>query len=260
MKLTPNKASKYLLDPLSAPEPSAETGPGTHFNSTFQPATNDKKEPQTSVEEVKPYPSPPESTSPRRSRFPDFLDGQPGRASERQSSEIPTSSARTSSEGPTRRRRGTSLTERYDGDESHRPLDIIRRESRRANRSPHLRKERHHGVDVIDKMGDVDGAYHHEGPYDAVSLARNANSRGAPVAALAGSNAAALRATPHGNIIDSVEHHRPLDGVAQVPPGVPDRLTGQVLDYEEGTDMQRDTDRNYLKRWPGLVVCDTPCT
>ena len=251
------KASKYLLDPLNAPEPSAETGPGTHFDSTLAPTKDNKKQPQTTVEEVKPYPSPPHSTSPHTSRFPDFLDGpsgQNGGTSDRQSTEIPTSTARTSEDDPGRRRRGTSLTERYAGDDSHRPLDIIRKQSMRAHRSPHLRKDRHHGLDSIDKLGDVGDGFHHEGPYDVVSLARNAKSRGAPVSALTDTNGEALRATPQGNISDSVEHHRPLDGVAQIPPGVPDRLTGKVYDYREGPDMQRDEDRNHLNHWPGLVI------
>ena len=250
------QASKYLLDPLNAPSPSAETGPGTHFTSTFAPPKEEKKQPEATVKEIGAYPSPPRSTSPQRSAFPNLgeASNQPtGRYSDRQSTEIPTSSNRTSTDGPARRR-GSSLTERYEGDESHRPLDIIRRESRRANRSPHLRKDRHHGLDSIDKLGDVGDGFHHDGPYDPVSLARNLNPRGAPVAALKGSNREALKATPNDFISDSVKHHRPLDGVASIPPGIPDRLTGQAYDYKEGTDMQRDTDKNFLNRWPGVYV------
>ena len=248
------KASKYVLDPLSAPEPSDETGPGTHFESTFAPAKEEKKQPQATVEEVAAYPSPPDSASPHRTRFSDLVERQ-NTNNDRPSTEIPTSSKRTSLDG-TGRRRGSSLAERYEGDESHRPLDIIRRESKRAHRSPHLRKERHHGLDTIDKLDSVGDSFHHEGPYDAVSWARNSSSRGAPVAALAGSNAEALKATPQAFVHNSLKHHRPLDGFAQVPAGVPDRLTGQVLDYEEGTDMQRDDDKNHLNHWQGVVSTD----
>ncbi|KAK5278880.1 hypothetical protein LTR16_008182, partial [Cryomyces antarcticus] len=31
-------ASRYLIDPLTAPEPSAETGPGSHFNPVYPSA------------------------------------------------------------------------------------------------------------------------------------------------------------------------------------------------------------------------------
>ena len=75
------------------------------------------------------------------------------------------------------------------------------------------------------------------------------------MSALTDTNGEALRATPQGNVADSVQHHRPLDGVAQIPPGVPDRLTGKVYNYEEGPDMQQDTDRNRLNHWPGVVSC-----
>lgn len=51
-----------------------------------------------------------------------------------------------------------------------------------------------------------------------------------------------------------MERHQPLDGVAVVPPGQPDRL-GRTLNYEEGTDMMREgfnSEPGY-KRWPGKV-------
>ncbi|KAI4152508.1 MAG: hypothetical protein LQ340_002877 [Diploschistes diacapsis] len=254
-------ATKYLLDPLNAPSPSTETGPGTHFVAPKE----EKKQPEATVHEIGSHPSPPDSVGRHRSVLSE-LTGESsshyGRPSARQSSEIPTSSvraasARTSTEGGHERRRGSSLSERYNGDESHRPLDIIRRESKRAHRSPHLRKDRHHGLDIIDRLGEIGDGFHHEGPYDAVSLARNSKSRGAPVAALLDSNMEALKATPEASISDSLRHHRPIDGVAQIPPGVPDRLTGKVYEYEEGTDVQRDGEKNYLNHWPGLVVGGT---
>lgn len=60
----------------------------------------------------------------------------------------------------------------------------------------------------------------------------------------------ALKATPVERIKDSVERHRPLDGVATVPSGMPDQ-SGRVYDYEEGADIMIE-DGNY-KRWPGVV-------
>ena len=163
---------------------------------------------------------------------------------------MPTSSNQDSTDGG--RSRGSSLGARYHGDESNRPLDIIRRESKKANRSPHLRKKNHIGVDHIDRL-DAAGpsAYHHPSPYDAASLARNQTPRDSPVRAVAGSNREALRATPHEKIVDSIKRHRPLDGVAMTPPGEV-APNGQILNYEEGTDMMRENGANY-KRWPGIV-------
>jgi hypothetical protein len=55
--------------------------------------------------------------------------------------------------------------------------------------------------------------------------------------------------------MDAVERHRPLEGVATVPPGMPDKF-GRVYDYEEGTDMQRDPlNGGDYKRIPGVVSC-----
>ena len=163
---------------------------------------------------------------------------------------MPTSSVRSSLEGT--RVRGSSLGTRFPGDESNRPLDIIRRESKKANRAPHLRKQQHIGVDQIDRLDSVGTSnYHHGSAYDAASLARNRNPRDSPIFALSSSNQEALRATPHDKIVDSLQRRRPLDGVAMTPPGVPGP-DGQVLDYEEGTDMMIENGGNY-KRWPGIV-------
>jgi len=97
----------------------------------------------------------------------------------------------------------------------------------------------------------VGGNYHHGGPYDAALLARNTSWESSPIAAVSASNEEALRATPRENIIDALERHRPLDGVANIPPGMPDRF-GRVLDYEEGADLQREAGGDY-RRWPGVV-------
>jgi len=50
-------------------------------------------------------------------------------------------------------RRGGSLRQRYPGDMSHRPLDIIKREHRAADHAPHLRvHRRQQGSDPIDLL------------------------------------------------------------------------------------------------------------
>jgi hypothetical protein len=119
------------------------------------------------------------------------------------------------------------------------------------------------GPDIIDRLDPAIGGvpYHHEGPYDAASLARNRDPKYAPVAALETTNAEALRATPQENVRDALEKHKPLDGVAIVPPGEPDRL-GRTYNYEEGTDMMREglNGEPGYKQWSGKVRCSKEYT
>lgn len=196
------------------------------------------------------YPSPPQSASPRKQHFSDHRaaafgsmnDSRPRRSSQ-------PSSARPQSERISGRSRGASLN--Y-GETS--PLDTIRKETKTAHRAHHLRKKNFQGADIIDRL-DKTGVsqYHHEGPYDAASLARNRDKKHSPVAAVQDSNEEALRATPRENIQDAVNRHRPLEGVATVPPGMADKF-GRVYNYEEGTDMQRDPlNKGDYKRVPGVV-------
>lgn len=125
-------------------------------------------------------------------------------------------------------------------------------EAKRAHRSPHLRKQHIPGPDTIDKLDVIN--YHHEGPYDAALLARNTSHKSSPVAAVRETNNEALRATPRENIMDSIDRHRPLDGVAAIPPGQTDRF-GREYKYEEGDNMMIHNGANY-KRWPGVVCVD----
>jgi hypothetical protein len=198
------------------------------------------------------YPSPPASASPRRAHFSDnhraeafgsMNDSRPRRSSN------PAPPAHKGS-----LTRGGSLRERYPGDKSHKPLETLRTDEKIAHRAPHLRKKNFQGADVIDRLDKAGfSQYHHEGPYDAASVARNKYVKYSPVAAVKNSNEEALRATPRENIIDAVERHRPLEGVANIPPGMPDRF-GRVLNYEEGADLQREPGGDY-RRWPGVVCC-----
>lgn len=106
--------------------------------------------------------------------------------------------------------------------------------------------------DVIDRLDTVgDYQFHHEGPYDPVYPERNQNSKKSPIEALRESNEQALRATPIDKILDCIERHRPLDGVAFFPPGHTDR-EGQMYDYEEGTNMVAEEYGNFV-RVPGFV-------
>jgi hypothetical protein len=152
--------------------------------------------------------------------------------------------------------RSGSLKQRYPGDMSHRPLDALRKDEKIAHRAPHLRKKNLQGADIIDRLDAAGFArYHHEGPYDAASIARNKHVKLAPIDAVRESNEEALRATPRENIVDAVTKHRPLEGVANTPPGIPDHF-GRVLDYEEGADLQREPGGDY-KRWPGQVCLES---
>lgn len=131
---------------------------------------------------------------------------------------------------------------------------MLKHDAKSANRAPHLRKKHTPGADSIDRLGGAAGAYHHEGPYDATLLARNTSFASSPLEAVAASNEEALRATPREMIKDSVDKHRPLDGVASVPPGMTDQY-GRTYEYQEGTDMMRqdNAEGGAYKRWGDVV-------
>ncbi|GAB7341585.1 hypothetical protein MBLNU457_7792t1 [Dothideomycetes sp. NU457] len=244
---TSKQAQSYLIDPLNAPEPSQETGPGSHFHAPpeeIAPAsTGDSTNPfrrasVTKSPEVKTHSRQTSRDfgasghSPRSAAFPSHRDeafGGMGGPSRRSIDSPP------AYDGSGRIRRGSSLRERYPGDDSANPLDIIRRDSRKAARSPHLNKRHLPGADSIDKLDPTINKvpYHHEGPYDAALLSRNRDSQTAPIAALAESNREALKAVAPENIKDSLDKHKPLDGFATVPPGESDKL-GHTYNYEEG--------------------------
>lgn len=282
-ELTACKAQAYLIDPINAPEPSAADGPGgSGFGSTFAPrpasiksnspsATSSRRPPRNeSLKQSTPTKNGVSSSvrSANRSppeKFPDyradaFSDYESTHWRAASNGTPPSYQEATGSSDRPSRRRGSSLKERYPGDKSGEPLNIIRRDSLKAHRSPHLRKKNFPGADSIDRLDPAIGgrSYHHEGPYDAALLSRNRDPRHAPVAAVEQTNREALKATPRENIKDAVERHRPLDGVAVVPPGEQDKF-GRTYNYEEGADLMREattTDAGY-KRWPGRVcTCD----
>jgi hypothetical protein len=270
---------------MNAPQPHEETGPGASFRSTYgkQPSsvTATESSPRTSLSSNNPFreSSSPITSSPTanksgvnssarpisREGFPKyraeaFGDYNPPRRSVSNAKPPPAydeaTAGASNGTGNRGRRRGSSLRERYPGDQSVNPLGIIRKESKKADRSPHLNKRHMQGPDVIDRLDPALGgrAYHHEGPYDAASFSRNQKyDNSSPVAALKTSNEEALKATPRENVKDALDRHKPLDGVAVVPPGVPDQF-GRTYNYEEGSDMMREgtSDAGY-KRWPGKV-------
>ena len=158
------------------------------------------------------YPTPPGSASPRTSDFRKEAFAAHADELPRRSNTVGSNARRGDVTG---RHRSVSLGERFPGDDSNRPLDILRRESKRAYRSPHLKKKHLPGADLIDRLDVGPGeSYHHEGPYDATLIARNTSWETSPLAAVRDSTEEALKATPRESVIDAVEGHRPLDGTA----------------------------------------------
>ncbi|KAF5020873.1 hypothetical protein F66182_7098 [Fusarium sp. NRRL 66182] len=146
-----------------------------------------------------------------------------------------------------------SLIQRYPGDMSHRPLDILKKEARAADRAPHLRRKQLPMTDTIDALDTIGGTYHHGGPYDATLASRNRNKMYSPVAAVESSNMEAIRATPREYLQDSLQRKMPLQGTAVIPPGGQD-FAGNTVDYEEGADLMREPDAvgGAYKRWDGM--------
>ena len=130
-------------------------------------------------------------------------------------------------------------------------LNSVKRDTLRAQRSPHLRKGAIPGPDKIDILGTVGfGTFHHGGPYDATLQSRNKRAYSSPVKATEQTNRMALQATPVEQVQDSLQKHRPLDGVASIPPGAMDS-SGRRYDYKE-TNMMIANGGDY-KRWADLV-------
>ncbi|OAA80944.1 Pal1 cell morphology [Akanthomyces lecanii RCEF 1005] len=143
-----------------------------------------------------------------------------------------------------------ALIQRFPGDMTHRPLDMIRRETRAADRR---HRKRFSEADTIDLLDNVGPTYHHDGPYDATLASRNMNKMYSPVEAVKDSNMAALRATPDEFIQDSLIHHRPLQGTGTIPSGGVD-ARGNRLSYEEGADLMREPDApgGAYRRYPDV--------
>lgn len=251
------QAQAYVNDPLTAPDPSDETGLNSHFRTVASTSatpvsphgeprrvsgTNPFRQEHGVAKEAtvsstdKTYPSPPPSASPRHSRG--------GSGSHR---------SEFLGQG-TRPRRSSSLRERFPGDPSVRPLEQLAKEKAVADKARRTTKKHAIKPDTIDSLDASGiGRYHHEGPFDATLLARNNSEYSSPVAAVAHGNEEALRATPHDRVVDSIQRHRPLDGVAAYPPGMTD-INGVTYDYNEGDNVMLDENAGGgpYKRWAGV--------
>ncbi|RMZ90465.1 hypothetical protein DV736_g2315, partial [Chaetothyriales sp. CBS 134916] len=289
-----NWAQEYLINPLTAPQPAEESGPGTSLllngaPYTVRPRSPPRRRPSNRLTKANPRKSisdsPPATDAKRSSsvsRLPSYSaavssasketkDSYPTKPTKAYPTPPPSAFPRSSSAAPTTRRsrqatyppssvsstqtrrRTGSLSERFPGDMSHRPLDTLRKEKYTADRSRHSTRKHHIRPDSIDSLDDAGpAAYHHGGPYDSTLFARN-NSANSPLDALADSNAEALKATPYEKIIDSVRGHRPLDGVATYAPGETDR-NGHTYEYEQGDNMMiaDGAGGGPYKRWPGI--------
>jgi len=215
--------------PLTSPDPNNETGPGIHscLTSSQQPSAPVSSAPKTSNPFRRKPVSPPANSNPFRSGY---STATPGPAHP-PTSDFHKKASAAYVNGPPRRshtvgsnvkrgdlptrHRSSSLGERFPGDDSNRPLEILRRESKRAYRSPHLKKKHLPGADLIDRLDVGPGhRYHHEGPYDAALIARNSSWETSPLAAVSDTTEEALKATPRESVLDAIESHRPLDGTA----------------------------------------------
>lgn len=208
-----------MINPLIAPEPSDQTGPGTHFRSTFAAQSPTQSSNSVSANSI-----------PVQTVHALHNEGYYDPTMEPVNHKNGAASMKPAPTKSGARSRGASLSEKFPGDKSHQPLSMLKDDSKAAHKT---HRKRISGVDVIDSLDSVPGGkYHHEGPFDATLLTRNLVPTASPVAAVADSNREALRATPKEHIRDSLAFHRPLDGTARVPPGIPDEY-GRVYEYEE---------------------------
>ncbi|KAK9370660.1 hypothetical protein V1509DRAFT_607741 [Lipomyces kononenkoae] len=99
-------------------------------------------------------------------------------------------------------------------------------------------------IDRLDHSFGIGREYHHEGPFDCASRARNSGPM-APVDALSRTNALALSAVPPTKVADAMNNGRPIDGV--VVPGQSN------VQYETEDINVLDEFQNPMiaGRWPG---------
>ncbi|EFE40856.1 conserved hypothetical protein [Trichophyton verrucosum HKI 0517] len=130
--------------------------------------------------------------------------------------------------------------------------ESARLRSARLHRQPdsgpgHLTPSPHIQPDRIDRLDNVAGLYHHEGPYDPVTRERNALPDRAPVQALQSSNQEALNATSNDGGAGNLSQHYPLGGDAVPPPGSRD-LTDRFLSFYPRTNVMVEAPAHLQRR------------
>ncbi|KAM0342433.1 hypothetical protein ACHAPU_009620 [Fusarium lateritium] len=242
-----HRQDSYPTPPTSA----SPTRDSFHPSNPFSDAADSRR--QSSAHSLSPPNSPPNSYETRRDPSSSNAINRSASARVPPSRKFQPSHNRSFSANTGGLSRQRSLIQRYPGDMSHRPLDILKKEARAADRSPHLRRQQMPMTDTIDALDTIGGTYHHGGPYDATLASRNRNKMYSPVAAVEESNREALRATPRENIQDSLTRKMPLSGIAAIPSGDRD-FSGNTINYEEGADLMREPDAvgGAYKRWDGI--------
>lgn len=255
-----NWAQKYLIEPLTSPEPSqihfqeSAPRPSTSSSAKSRPVSRPvsiiNRDPVTGkfVIPAEPIYSPAGQTAW------DFHPSNPFSSHSRtqSTSQVPIDTRPVDLDPftPTHRR-FHSLPEQNLRTMAPRTLDTIKKEHKTAHRRHRSRPSQ---TDIIDSLDTVGGAYHHSGPFDAASASWNTHKKYSPLEAVRDSNMEALKATPPEYIKDSLERNLPLQGTATIPSGYTD-LSGNVMEYEEGTDMMRDPTAGggAYKRWDGIT-------
>ncbi|KAK9356194.1 hypothetical protein V1505DRAFT_371297 [Lipomyces doorenjongii] len=119
--------------------------------------------------------------------------------------------------------------------------------TRSESHKAHRHRRHSFATDPIDRLDHSFGIgfeYHHEGPFDCASRARNSGPM-APIDALVRTNALALSAVPPAKIADAVNNSRPIDGVA-----VPGQSNVQY-DAEDINVLDEFQNPMIAGRWPG---------
>ncbi|EXA46544.1 hypothetical protein FOPG_12637 [Fusarium oxysporum f. sp. conglutinans race 2 54008] len=245
-----HRQGSYPTPPTSA----SPTRDSFHSSNPFSDAAAARRQSSAPSVTVSPPDSPPGPSDTRRDPFSSSVNRSASARVPPPRNRPQVSHSRSFSASNCGVSRQRSLIQRYPGDMSHRPLDILRKEARAADRAPHLRRKQMPMADTIDALDTIGGMYHHGGPYDATLASRNRNKMYSPVAAVEDSNREALRATPRENIQDALLKKMPLQGTADIPSGERD-ISGNTIDYEEGADLMREPDAvgGAYKRWDGIV-------
>ena len=143
-------------------------------------------------------------------------------------------------------RRGGSLRERYPGDMSHRPLAMLKNEHRAADRAPHLhnhkRQQPSDPIDLLDHTGPVPDVTYHHGGPFDATMKSRNVNK----------KYSPVEAVKDSNIeaIKATPSAYVQDSLVKhvplqgtaVVPPGHQDMTGRMMDYQEGADLMRERD------------------